>query len=101
LPEVVLWTHLRGSKLGQLRFRRQHPIGPYILDFYCASIRLCVEIDGIVHASTEQAVHDERRTRWLAERNIQVLRVAAADVLDDETLGGVLLAIEAAANSVA
>ncbi|MBV9636240.1 MAG: DUF559 domain-containing protein [Methylobacteriaceae bacterium] len=46
LPEVVLWQLLRGGRLGALRFRLQHPIGPYILDFYCPAVRLAVELDG-------------------------------------------------------
>lgn len=97
LPEVVLWTCLRKGRLASFRFRRQHPIGPYILDFYCAATQLCVEVDGLVHASPEQARHDEQRSRWLAERGVRVLRIAAADVLKDETLVGVLQAIETAA----
>src|SRR5438874_3677081 len=48
LPEIVLWQALRRSLLG-LRFRRQHPIGPYVLDFYCPSARLAIEIDGLAH----------------------------------------------------
>jgi ATP-dependent DNA helicase RecQ len=44
LPEVQLWQALRGEKLGGLKFRRQHPIAPYVLDFYCATARLCVEV---------------------------------------------------------
>ncbi len=94
LPEIVLWPHLRGRALAGLHFRHQHPIGPYILDFYCASARLCVEIDGAVHNSIQAAQHDERRTAWLTQENIRVLRFAAADVLNDETLGGVLAAIQ-------
>jgi very-short-patch-repair endonuclease len=97
LPEVILWLHLRKGRLASFRFRRQHPIGPYILDFYCAPVRLCVEVDGLVHASPEQASHDARRSIWLAERGIRVLRVAAADILRDGTLPDVLLAIENAA----
>jgi very-short-patch-repair endonuclease len=46
LPEVLLWQAVRGGQVGGLRFRRQHPIGPYVLDFYCPALRLAVEIDG-------------------------------------------------------
>jgi very-short-patch-repair endonuclease len=102
LPEVVLWRWLRGGKLKGLRFRRQHPIGPYILDFYCPAVRLAVEVEGVAHDNVEQVRHDERRVAWLAKRNISVLRVAANDVLKDEKLEGVLLAItQAAAPSTA
>jgi very-short-patch-repair endonuclease len=67
-PESRLWFCLRGHKLAGLKFRRQHPIGPYILDFYCAAAKLAVEVDGAVHDRAEQAEHDRRRTLWLAER---------------------------------
>jgi very-short-patch-repair endonuclease len=99
LPEVILWGHLRGGRLAGLRFRRQHPIGPYILDFYCAEARLAVEVEGWVHDSPEQALHDERRQAWLARRNIRMLRVPAKEVLKDEELEGVLLMIEQAARN--
>ncbi len=86
LPEVLLWQALRRRRLAGLRFRRQHPIGPYILDFYCTSTRLAVEIDGSVHDSAEQIRHDERRSAWFASRNIKVVRIAAADILKRESL---------------
>jgi very-short-patch-repair endonuclease len=97
LPEVVLWQTLRKGGLAGLRFRRQHPIGPYILDFYCPSARLAVEVDGLSHDNAAQVRHDEKREAWLAERGVTVLRVRAGDVLRDERLEGVLLAIERAA----
>lgn len=98
LPEVVLWQALRKGGLAGLRFRRQHPIGPYILDFYCASARLAVEVDGLAHDAAAQLRHDQRRQAWLAQRGVSVLRVGANDVLRDENLEGVLLAIEHAAS---
>jgi very-short-patch-repair endonuclease len=100
LPEVVLWQHLRGRHLAGLRFRRQHPVGPYILDFYCAESQLCVEVDGASHDNPERATHDERRAAWLEDRGIRVLRVPAAEVLSERTLGGVLkMIVHAAAPS--
>ena len=93
LPEVVLWEELRDGRLNGLRFRRQHPIGPYILDFYCSPHRLAVEVDGVAHDFAERAQHDLRRERWLAERRIRILRFTAADVLDDRLLEGVLTMI--------
>jgi len=95
LPEVVLWQALRKRQLVRVRFRRQHPIGPYILDFYSPGARLAIEVDGSGHDVTSQVQHDERRDAWLSQRGIDVLRVAAADVLRDETLEGVLRTIEA------
>jgi len=62
-----------------LRFRRQHPAGCYVLDFYCPSAGLCIEIDGASHDST--ARRDKERDRWLAERGVRTLRIAARDVL--------------------
>src|SRR3954451_7225963 len=84
LPEVLLWQALRGGRGGGLRFRRQHPIGPDVLDFYCPAVRLAVEIDGAAHDSPDQAGHDLRRDAWLAEQRIRVLRFLAADVLSEE-----------------
>jgi very-short-patch-repair endonuclease len=102
LPEVVLWQALRGGCLDGLRFRRQHPIGPYILDFYCPSTRLAVEVDGAAHDNAAQVRHDECREAWLAQQGIRVMRFMAADVLKDDRLEGVLLAIaQAAAPSTA
>jgi very-short-patch-repair endonuclease len=96
LPEVVLWTALRKARLGRLRFRRQHPLGPYILDFYCSSARLAIEVDGAAHERDEQAQHDAQRTAWLAKRGVRVIRFSAKDVLKDETLEYVLMAIQQA-----
>ena len=102
LPEVILWQYLRSRKLAGLHFRHQHPVGPYILDFYCSSARLCVEIDGQTHATLEAERYDERRTAWLTRQNIRVLRFAASDVLKDDHLEGVLIMIaQAAAPSAA
>lgn len=83
LPEVLLWKQLRGEVLAGLRFRRQRAVGPYILDFYCAEARLAVEVDGQGHGHEEQAAHDLRRDRWLAENGIRVLRLPANLVLKD------------------
>ena len=95
LPEVLLWARLRRVGLGGSRWRRQHPIGPYILDFYCPDLRLAVEVDGESHDFAERAAHDERRTAWLSERGIRILRFPARDVLKDETLDEILSTIAA------
>lgn len=99
LPEVLLWQALRKEALAGLRFRRQHPIGPYVLDFYCASARLAVEVDGFAHDTAVRAHHDERRVAWLAQRGVSVLRICADDVLRNERVEGVLLSIERAAST--
>ena len=77
--ERVLWQIIRGGKLGA-RFRRQQPVGPFIVDFYCAQAGLVVELDGAGHA--EQTDYDDRRTRWLADKGLTVVRFANADVLE-------------------
>ena len=94
LPEIVLWQALRKLRLGGLRFRRQHPIGPYILDFYCPSARLAIEVDGFAHDTVAEAHRDARRQEWLAQRGVRVLRLRASDVLKDQNLEGALLGIE-------
>ena len=73
--EVGLWVRLKNRKLAGFKFRVQHPIGPYILDFYCAEARLAVEIDGRTHWSAEQAAHDARRDAYFLEMGIQTLRL--------------------------
>jgi very-short-patch-repair endonuclease len=90
LPEVLLWKAIRGGRLQSLRFRRQHPVGPYILDFYCASARVAVEVDGSGHSREQQWKHDQKRDHWLVTNNIRVVRIPAVDILNDESLKSVL-----------
>jgi very-short-patch-repair endonuclease len=80
LPEVLLWQQLRGAKSGP-KFRRQHPVGPYIVDFYCREAALIVEIDGEVHSRGDRPARDETRQAFLIENGYRVLRIPAADVL--------------------
>ncbi|AQR63562.1 hypothetical protein BZG35_14605 [Brevundimonas sp. LM2] len=87
-PEAKLWVCLRRRALGGLKFRRQHPVGAYVLDFYCAEARLAVEVDGQHHGGPEQFEKDTARTAWLAKQNTAVLRIAAERVRTD--LEGVL-----------
>ena len=68
---------LRRNNLG-LHFRRQHALGPYILDFYCAAAKLCIEVDGPAHA--EQAGRDARRDHWLVNQGIQTLRFTTEEL---------------------
>jgi very-short-patch-repair endonuclease len=79
--ERQLWNGLRGWRLG--RFRRQHAIGPFILDFYCPAARLCIEVDGSVHDGAEQRVRDAARTDALATLGIRVVRFRNKEVLTD------------------
>ncbi|MBU1325206.1 MAG: endonuclease domain-containing protein [Alphaproteobacteria bacterium] len=82
-PEARFWSAVRGGRLRGLKWKRQHPIGPYILDFYCAAAALAVEIDGAGHDDPAQMLHDRRRTAWLHTKGLRVIRVAAKDVRDD------------------
>jgi len=72
--EAKLWSHLRNRGLGDAKFRRQHPIGNYIVDFCCAAGLLVVELDGVHHLEPEQAYRDEGRTAYLEEQGLRVLR---------------------------
>ena len=82
LPEVLLWRHLRGSPQG-VKIRRQHPVGPYVADFYVAAAKLIIEVDGAGHRAGERGARDERRDAWLAGQGYSVMRVAAAEALAD------------------
>jgi very-short-patch-repair endonuclease len=74
--ELGLWLRLKSRRLGGFKFRCQHPFGPYILDFYCAEVRLAVEIDGQTHWSSEQAAHDARRDAYFRRLGIETLRLS-------------------------
>jgi very-short-patch-repair endonuclease len=74
---------LRERKPGAPVFRRQHPLGPYGLDFYCAVARLAVEIDGISHDLGDQPQRDLSRDAWLKGRGLTVMRIAAREVMRD------------------
>ena len=82
LPEVLLWQQLR-LRPGGFRFRKQHPAGPYVMDFYCAEARLCVEVDGAVHMTGCQPASDERRDALLASHGVETLRIPAREVFAD------------------
>lgn len=97
LPEVILWECLRARRLQGLRFRRQHPVGPYILDFFHAEGRLAAEVDGAQHDLPGQMAHDARRDAWLADHGIHVMRIAASDILNERALEGILVMIADAA----
>ena len=79
--ENLLWLILRSRRFCGFKFRRQHPIGRYILDFYCHECRLAVELDGGGHADEDQAAYDSERTKELEGAGIRVLRFWNNDVL--------------------
>jgi very-short-patch-repair endonuclease len=81
--ERLLWSLLRNRQLRGLKFRRQHPLGGYILDSYCHKVKLGIELDGGQHAEPEQAVRDAQRTRDLEELGIRVMRFWNHEVLEE------------------
>jgi very-short-patch-repair endonuclease len=78
-PEELLWTALRNRQVGGLKFRRQHPAGPYIVDFYCHSVSLAIEVDGTSHE--ERTRQDTEKTAYLEQMGVRVLRVTNDDVM--------------------
>lgn len=80
LPEGLLWRELRG-RAGSVKFRRQHPVGRYVLDFYCAAAKCGFEIDGIAHDMGERAEHDAAHDTFAAGQGIRIVRIPASDVL--------------------
>ena len=78
--ERLLWSKLRARQIGGVSFRRQHPAGPYVLDFYCAALGIAVEVDGGHHGRREREAADRKRDDWLRLRGITVLRVSNFDV---------------------
>jgi very-short-patch-repair endonuclease len=82
-PELKLWNELRAHRLMGLAFRRQMPIGSYIVDFACPSHRLIVEVDGAGHAHSGQIAHDQTRDAALRALGWTVLRVGNDEVLKD------------------
>ena len=82
LPEVILWHWLRQRPDG-LKFRRQHPTGPYVIDFFCSDARLAIEVDGEAHSRGDRPERDDTRDRWLRSAGIETLRIPATELLND------------------
>ncbi len=87
-----LWRFLRGSRLNGFKFRRQHPIPPCVLDFYCDAAKFAVEVDGSQHSEAA----DQERTRFLEQRGIRTVRFWDNDVLSktDAVLEAILASIQ-------
>jgi very-short-patch-repair endonuclease len=77
--EQYLWQHLRAGRIDGLRFRRQQPLGPYILDFYCSVAKLVIEVDGPIH--NQQLDYDRERDAYLSAHDLRVLRFPNDTVL--------------------
>lgn len=81
--EKLLWVILKQSNVGGYKFRRQHSVGSYILDFYCPAEKLAVELDGDSHFADDAIEYDRERTAYLNALNIKVLRFLNTDVYDN------------------
>ena len=81
--ELLLWRKLRARQLLGLKFRRQHPCQPYVLDFFCVELQLAIELDGSQHFTAEQLDYDLRRTRYLQSLGITVLRFDNRQLLEE------------------
>ena len=96
--EAILWRALKGSQLAGRKFRRQHGIGPYVVDFYCPAEKLVIELDGAGHFTASGEANDVVRTTYLAGLGFRVLRFENSAVM--EQLDNVLAAIEVASLSI-
>lgn len=81
--ESLLWSRLRARQLTGIKFRRQHPIGPYVLDFYCAEAHLAVEVDGSQHLELIAINQDQARMKFLENKSIKVIRFWNHEVLEN------------------
>lgn len=81
--EKYLWYELRESQLNNKKFRRQHSIGKYVVDFYCPEEKLVIELDGEQHYEADRKKYDQRRTEYLEGLNLRVIRFRNTDVLFD------------------
>jgi very-short-patch-repair endonuclease len=91
--ERIIWRELRAHRLHGASFRRQTPIGPYVVDFVCHAAKLVIEVDGGQHFEPKHIAHDMRRRAYLAAQGYQVLRFSNLDVMKNES--GVLETIAA------
>jgi very-short-patch-repair endonuclease len=92
--ERKLWHVLRDRRLGGFKFRRQHPVGHYVVDFFCEQASLVVEVDGDQHGEEDARRYDERRSAVLAERRIRVLRFSSRDTVRDiDAVGRTILRV--------
>ena len=83
VSEARLWSWLRNRRFGDYKFRRQHAIGSFVLDFCCAELKVALEVDGRQHAEPWHAEYDDRRTAYLQTRGIDVLRVTNDEIVKD------------------
>lgn len=90
--ETILWDQLKNKQFKGFKFRRQHPIQKYIVDFYCHELKLILEVDGLYHETYEQKAADKDRSEILTFQGLYEIRFTNAEVLND--LEGVLIKLE-------
>ncbi len=87
--EIILWSKLKNSQLHNCKFRRQHGIGRFIVDFYCPELKLVIEVDGANHFFDEESEkYDNKRQKFIESQGIKVIRVGNTDIKDN--MSGVL-----------
>lgn len=94
--ESILWEELKNKKLGGIKFRRQHPIKRFVIDFYCHSAKLVIEIDGGIHKDAMVKENDKNRQTELEELGLKVIRFSDNDVLFNKAkvLGEILEVVQ-------
>jgi very-short-patch-repair endonuclease len=81
--EALLWEKLRNRRLKGLKFRRQHPLDQFVVDFYCSDYQIAVELDGSIHDENEAQLYDAARTKKLEQSGINFIRFTNEEVLND------------------
>jgi len=87
-PERRLWSLLRSKQFQTLKFRRQHGIGPYVVDFYCSTNKIVIEVDGDTHGEEIEKIKDKRKEDFLCSLGIRVIRYTNREIM--QNLDGVL-----------
>lgn len=91
-PEVILWYYLKGRGLADYKFRRQHGIGRYVVDFYCPRLKLVIELDGGQHYSVDGLAYDKERDGYIRALGIKIVRIHNHELLHNKN--GVLELLE-------
>ena len=86
LSERRLWNWLRGRTFGGVKFRRQVPIGRYVIDFYCPELKLAIEIDGRHHETEWMSEYDGKRAAYLRSRGVEVVRITNEQIAKDSDI---------------
>jgi very-short-patch-repair endonuclease len=86
LAEQVLWEELRKKEIYKVRFKRQHPIGIFVVDFYCHKYKLAIEVDGDIHLSEDVMEHDDGRSHDIEKLGIKILRFTNKEVLENTNM---------------